>query len=190
MNLKYFKKQHKWTLVALLAVIVLVYLAYNCVPENKEYFVVKAQSPMGEVLLDQTDFAEIINGLKPKHVKGDFTADDLSELVRELKKNATRQFNKDCENSENKKHKCDPIGMYIVSLIDETNKRVTGKMKKSEWIDAMIVIGRKMYVHYQTADARKLKRDEAIAIDFDEEDEEPDISVDTATPPPPQPIPV
>jgi len=77
--------------------------------------------------------------------------------------------------------------MYIVSLIDETNKRVTGKMKKSEWIDAMIVIGRKMYVYYQTADARKLKRGEAIAIDFDEED---DIRVHTATPHPPQPIPV
>ena len=142
MNLKFLKKQNnKWTMVALLAVIVLVYLAYTCAKpqQQKEYFVVKAKSPMGEVLLDQTDFAEIINGMKPKHVKGEFTADDLSELVRELKKNTISQYKTHCKRSPKS---CPSIGKDILALIDETNKTKTGKMTKSQWIDAIVSLSK------------------------------------------------
>lgn len=147
MYLKFLKKQNnKWTMVALLAVIVLVYLAYNCVPQNKEYFVVKTRSPMGEILLDQTDFAEIINGMKPKHVKGDFTADDLSELVRELKKNTISQYKAHCKKSPKS---CPSMGKDILLLIDETNKTKTGRMTKSQWIDAIVNLSKTMFFKMQ-----------------------------------------
>lgn len=145
MNLLFLKKQNKWTLVALLAVIVLVYLAYNCY-QKKEYFVVKANTPMGEILLDQTDFAEIINGMKPKHVKGDFTADDLSELVRELKKNTIVQYKTHCKKNP---RSCPSYGKVIVSLIDEMNKDKTGKMNKSQWIDAIVTLGKSTFFKFK-----------------------------------------
>ena len=151
---KFLKKQNnKWTVLVVLALLVyFVYFVYFAAQQKKEYFVVKGTSPFGEVLLDQTDFAEIINGMKPNHVKGDFTADDLSELVRELKKNAIEQYKSHCKNRS-----CPSVGREIMALIDDTNKTVTGKMNKSQWIDSIVRLGKKSLTMPQTKPAIQTK---------------------------------
>lgn len=177
MKLNFIKKESNWRLIAILAIFVFVYIVYNCVPEKKEYFVVKGKSPFGEILLDQNDFAEIVNGMKPKHVTGTFTADDLSELVRELKINFVKHAQKGCATG----HKsCTKYSRQLLALIDETNKTVTGKMDKSQWVNAIIIVGNMM--NQTTPPQQSQTRPMRIPDDDEPEHDEPDPVMPTKRP--------
>ena len=91
-----FKNMFKNKKLIALFVLVLVISMYKCYSTQTDYFVVKVGPKNQEVLLDHTDFAEIMNGLKPTSISGTFTKDDLSEMIREFKRHGLDQFYKRC----------------------------------------------------------------------------------------------
>lgn len=140
------------TKLIILCLLIFVIIGYKCYAPNKEYFVFKLGAPGREILLDQNDFASVINGLKPKSVAGTFTTDDLSELVRELKglwvANASSAYNNVCKTDTQKaSQKCILMNNFI-SLIHETNEvKYEGNpvTSKEVWLNAIIDTALNMY---------------------------------------------
>ena len=133
----------------------------------------------GVILVDQNDFANVINGLKPKSVKGTFTTDDLSELVREMKglwvANYTGMYNRSCSTASQKaSRQCIQMN-DVLSLIHETNAvKYEGKpvTSKEEWLNAIIDTGFKMFpgskpTQYEKVDnqvIRAVKDKKSVAV--------------------------
>ena len=174
---KFFKRNS--TKLIILCVILFVVVGYSCYTPNKEYFVFKMSTPGGEILVDQNDFASVINGLKPKSVKGTFTTDDLSELVREMKglwvANMTGMYNRSCSTASQKaSRQCIQMN-DVLSLIHETNAvKYEGKpvTSKEEWLNAIIDTGFKMFpgskpTQYEKVDnqvIRAVKDKKSVAV--------------------------
>lgn len=142
------------TYVFLLFVFVLA--IYMCLQNqnNKEYFVVKMGPREQEVLLDHTDFAEIMNGLKPKSVSGTFTKDDLSELIREFKRHGLdkliEQHNNRCSGSNANRPDC-RYANTLINLVKEsgtvthpvTNRNIR---TKDAWIQSIVNLASDIYL--------------------------------------------
>lgn len=151
MNL--FKNQKLVYGLLLFVFVVAVYMCLNQ-SNNKEYFVVKMGPREQEVLLDHTDFAEIMNGLKPKSVSGTFTKDDLSELIREFKRHGlnklTEQHNRKCSGSNASRSDC-RYANTLIHLVKEaasvshpvTNRKIR---TKDEWIQAIVNLASDIYL--------------------------------------------
>ena len=123
--------------------IVLVFILYKWCG-NREYFVVKMGQNDQEILLDHADFAEIMNGLKPKSVTGTFTKDDLSELIREFKRHGidTFQANDNCFKNRSMTPQCE-FKRKVVALIKEAsvvNAPGTGEKitTKDQWLKSIV----------------------------------------------------
>jgi len=166
---KFFKRNS--TKLIILCVILFVVVGYSCYTPNKEYFVFKMSTPGGEILVDQNDFASVINGLKPKSVKGTFTTDDLSELVRELKglwvANYTGMYNRSCStDSQKASRQCIQMN-DVLSLIHETNAvKYEGKpvTSKEEWLNAIIDTGFKMFPGVKPTDYERADEEVIQAV--------------------------
>lgn len=148
-----------------------VYVAYCCLrnKEEKEYFVIKVRDGNnGEVLLDQQDFASVINGLKPKSVQGTFTSDDLSELVRELKglwiAQISAQYKRRCPGNSTTRECRDMT--TVLDLIHETNQVMYNGNKitsKEEWLSSIIDAAFMMFPQakpktYETTDLKLVRK--------------------------------
>jgi hypothetical protein len=165
-------------IVLLFILLATIFWMYKCCTPKKEYFVFKVRGADGvEVLLDQQDFASVINGLKPKSVKGTFTTDDLSELVRELKGLWVAQMTTSFKRrgcSTNKRGDPECVNMLnILSLIHEANTvNYSGKTitSKEEWLNSIIDAAFTMFPStkpstYQPSDddiIRKVKNNTSI----------------------------
>lgn len=139
-----------------LLMFVFVVAVYTCLNQNnnKEYFVVKMGPREQEILLDHTDFAEIMNGLKPKSVSGTFTKDDLSELIREFKRHGlnklTEQHNNRCSGNKANRTDC-RYANTLINLVKEaasvshpdTNRKIR---TKDEWIQAIVNLASDIYL--------------------------------------------
>lgn len=142
-------------IVTLLVVFVFI-MVYMCYPKqnNKEYFVVKMGPREQEVLLDHTDFAEIMNGLKPKSVSGTFTKDDLSELIREFKRHGLskliEQHDRMCSGGNANRPDC-RYANTLINLIKEAasvSHPVTKRTirTKDEWIQSIVNLASDIYL--------------------------------------------
>ena len=143
-------------MIAVLVVFIFVItVVYMCPKQNnKEYFVVKLGPREQEVLLDHTDFAEIMNGLKPKSVSGTFTKDDLSELIREFKRHGLdkliEQINNKCSGSNANGAEC-RYANTLINLVKEsgsvthpvTNRNIR---TKDEWIQSIVNLASDIYL--------------------------------------------
>lgn len=85
----------------MLFTMVLVYM--RCTTSVVEPFVVKATMGENSILFDQHDMAAVMNGLKPASISGDFTPDDMKELLRLLKAESMKEFFGDSVTSQNQK---------------------------------------------------------------------------------------
>jgi len=159
------------TKLIILCFLIFVIIGYNCYTPKKEYFVVKLGSNQPELLLDQNDFASVINGLKPKSVKGTFTTDDLSELVRELKglyvATMTGQYKRNCRTNRQKtSSKCTRMN-DMLSLIHETNNvQYAGNpvTSKEEWLNAIIDTGFRTFPAAKPRDYQRVDKNVIRAI--------------------------
>lgn len=142
-------------MIAALVVLVFLVAIYMCYPNqnNKEYFVVKMGPREQEILLDHTDFAEIMNGLKPKSVSGTFTKDDLSELIREFKRNGLNkiieQYNNRCSGSNASRSDCRYANRLIHLVKEASSVKLPGSNReiktKDEWIQAIVSLASDIY---------------------------------------------
>tara|TARA_B100001142_G_scaffold328764_1_gene389800 strand:- start:1900 stop:2403 length:504 start_codon:yes stop_codon:yes gene_type:complete len=144
-----FKMFKNKKMIAIFVVFVLIVAMYMCYPNKKEYFVVKVKGSrgVGEVLLDHADFAEIMNGLKPTSIAGTFTKDDLSELIREFKRNGMDKFIEQYDRNCGPDGGTDPIlcrnANILMNLVNESESvthPVTNQVigTKDEWIRSIV----------------------------------------------------
>lgn len=84
----------KSSLVGFIFLFCVLYI-YKCVYcRNKEYLVLKASKNGGEILLDQSDLIQILNGILPSKFDSTIQYDDLSNLVKEIKRIMASQKDK------------------------------------------------------------------------------------------------
>lgn len=148
-------KNNKMTYVFLLFVFVVAIYMVCPKQNNKEYFVIKMGPREQEVLLDHTDFAEIMNGFKPKSVSGTFTKDDLSELIREFKRHGLdkliEQHDNRCSGSNANRPDC-RYANTLLNLVKEsgtvthpvTNRNIR---TKDEWIQSIVNLASDIYLN-------------------------------------------
>lgn len=168
----FLKKNTKTVFVLFVLLLIVVGYSMYYSHEKKEYFVFKLNTPNGEVLLDQHDFANVINGIKPKSVKGTFTSDDLSELVRELKglwiAGVTTAYNRDCKTSDQKKSLRCVHMKDVISLIHETNETIeydgVKVTSKEEWLNAIIDTAFRIFPSIRPPNYKKIDKKVIKAI--------------------------